>query len=136
MWWASLPFYTRTHFLQEEVGHAADRLRRARFSPGTAQQVMTDVERYKHDLDEGRNPTPSPCSNFLRDWLVQHIQKSDKLYSDQPQHPRRPLSLSVGSNDFRDQGHASLFARRLLPVGGYFPNSFDISPGRRPASSS
>ena len=45
-------------------------------------KLMADVEKYKHDLDEGRKPNTIAVLNFLRDWLVQHIQKSDKLYSD------------------------------------------------------
>jgi hemerythrin len=76
-----LAVYTRTHFLQEEVlmkqtGYPA--------LPAHQQQhatLMTDVEKYKSDLEGGKNPDSVAVLNFLRNWLVEHIQKSDKAYS-------------------------------------------------------
>jgi hemerythrin len=78
---AQLAVYTRTHFLQEEVvmkqtGYpalAAHQQQHAR--------LMADVEKYKADLDGGRNPDTVGVLNFLRTWLLDHIQKSDKAYS-------------------------------------------------------
>lgn len=77
-----LAVYTRTHFLQEEV-----LMRRTAYPHLAAHQeqhnkLMADVEKYKADLDGGRKPNTIAVLNFLREWLVQHIQKSDKLYSD------------------------------------------------------
>jgi hemerythrin len=43
---------------------------------------MTAVEKYKSDLNEGRKPNIVAVLNFLQKWLVDHIQKSDKKYSD------------------------------------------------------
>lgn len=77
----NLAVYTRTHFLQEEV------LMRHTGYPGLPlhqQQhaaLITDVEKYKTALDDGRHPDTVEVLNFLRRWLVEHIQKSDKAYS-------------------------------------------------------
>ncbi|HVT98571.1 MAG TPA: bacteriohemerythrin [Acidobacteriaceae bacterium] len=77
-----LAVYTRTHFLQEEVA-----MRQAGYPDLPAHQaqhskLMAEVEKHKKELDEGRKPNLVAVLNFLRDWLVQHIQKSDKKYSD------------------------------------------------------
>ena len=77
-----LAVYTRTHFLQEEVA-----MRQTGY-PGLAahqeqhNKLMADVEKYKTELDEGRKPNLVTLLNFLRTWLVQHIQKTDKQYAD------------------------------------------------------
>lgn len=76
-----LAVYTRTHFLQEEV------LMRQTVFPGLAvhqQQhaaLMASVEKYKSALDEDRHPDSVEVLSFLRQWLIEHIQKSDKAYS-------------------------------------------------------
>jgi len=77
-----LAVYTRTHFLQEEVA-----MRQTGY-PGLAShreqhnQLMADVEKYKTDLNEGRKPNLAALLDFLQNWLVQHIQKSDQQYAD------------------------------------------------------
>ncbi|HTX41803.1 MAG TPA: bacteriohemerythrin [Acidobacteriaceae bacterium] len=77
-----LAVYTRTHFLQEEVA-----MRRTGY-PGLAvhqmqhQALMAEVEKFKKDLDEGRQPNTVMVLEFLREWLVNHIQKSDRAYSN------------------------------------------------------
>jgi len=77
-----LAVYTRTHFLQEEVAMRQTGYPELASHQAQHNKLMADVERYKKDLDEGRKPNTIAVLNFLRDWLVQHIQKSDKLYSD------------------------------------------------------
>jgi len=77
-----LAVYTRTHFLQEELA-----MRQTGY-PGLAahqqqhNKLLVDVEKYKTDLLEGRKPNLVAVLNFVREWLVQHIQKADKQYSD------------------------------------------------------
>jgi hemerythrin len=77
-----LAVYTRTHFLQEEV--AMRQTGYPDFASHQAQhsKLMADVEKHKKDLDEGRKPNLVAVLNFVQEWLVQHIQKSDKKYSD------------------------------------------------------
>jgi len=79
---AQLAVYTRAHFLQEEV--AMRQTGYPEFAAHQAQHtaLMADVEKYKSDLDEGRKPNIIAVLNFLQQWLVNHIQKSDKKYSD------------------------------------------------------
>jgi len=77
-----LAVYTRTHFLQEEVamrrtGYPAMAAHRAEH-----QALMAEVEKFKKDLDEGRQPNTVVVLDFLREWLVNHIRKSDRAYSD------------------------------------------------------
>jgi len=77
-----LAVYTRTHFLQEEV------LMQQTAYPALAahreqhNRLMTDVEKYKTDLNEGRKPNTVAVLGFLQKWLVDHIQKSDKAYAE------------------------------------------------------
>lgn len=77
-----LAIYTRTHFLQEEA------LMRQTGYPELAthkelhRRLMEDVERYKSDLQEGRAVNTAALLNFLRQWLVEHIRRSDKAYSE------------------------------------------------------
>lgn len=77
-----LAVYTRTHFLQEEVlmqqtGYPAYAIHKDQHN-----KLMAEVERYKNDLDEGRRPNSVAVLAFLQKWLVEHIRKSDKAYSD------------------------------------------------------
>lgn len=77
-----LAVYTRTHFLQEEVlmkqtGYPQLPAHQAQHS-----QLMARVEKHKRDLEEGRQPNMAEVLAFLREWLVEHIQRSDKAYSD------------------------------------------------------
>jgi hemerythrin len=77
-----LAIYTRTHFLQEEMtmketgypGFAAHKEQHAK--------LMAEVEKYKRDLDTGREPNSVGVLNFLRNWLTDHIRRCDKAYSD------------------------------------------------------
>jgi len=77
-----LAVYTLTHFLQEEVlmrqtGYPALEAHRELHG-----KLLAEVEKYKRDLNEGHKPNAVGVLAFLREWLVQHIQKADKAYSD------------------------------------------------------
>jgi hemerythrin len=77
-----LAAYTRTHFLREELlmqqcGYPQLAQHRAQHS-----KLMADVEKYRNDLAEGRNPNTVAVLAFLQSWLVEHIRGSDKAYSD------------------------------------------------------
>jgi hemerythrin len=78
---AKLAAYTRTHFLHEESvmqqtgypGLPAHRQQHAR--------LMASVEQYQSDLEQGHQADTVAVLQFLRNWLINHIQKSDKAYS-------------------------------------------------------
>lgn len=77
-----LAIYTRTHFLQEEVlmkqtGYPAFAAHKAQH-----EKLLDGVEKYKLDLDEGRKPNSIAVLGFLQRWLVDHILKTDRAYSD------------------------------------------------------
>ncbi len=74
--------YTRTHFQQEEA-----LLKRANYpqlAPHQEQhkKFVADVEGLLKQTREGRAANSIQVLNLLRDWLVNHIQKTDKAYSD------------------------------------------------------
>jgi hemerythrin len=74
--------YTRTHFQQEEA-----LLKRANYpqlAPHQEQhkKFVADVEGLLQQTREGRAANSIQVLNLLRDWLVNHIQKTDKAYSD------------------------------------------------------
>lgn len=77
-----LAVYTRTHFHQEEV--AMRRTGYPAFAAHLAQHehLLVEVEKFKSELEAGSKPNVVAVLNFLRLWLVEHIQKSDKSYSD------------------------------------------------------
>ena len=77
-----LAVYTRTHFLQEEVAMKQTGYPDLASHQDQHNKLMADVEKYKKELDEGRKPNTVAVLTFLQNWLVQHIQKSDKKYSD------------------------------------------------------
>jgi hemerythrin len=73
--------YTRTHFQQEEA-----LLKRANYpqlAPHQEQhkKFVADVEGLLQQTREGRAANSIQVLNLLRDWLVNHIQKTDKAYS-------------------------------------------------------
>jgi hemerythrin len=78
---SQLAVYTRTHFLQEEVAMRQTGYPELVSHQAQHNKLMTDVEQYKKNLDEGRRPNSVAVLNFLRKWLVDHIQKTDKKYS-------------------------------------------------------
>jgi hemerythrin len=73
--------YTRTHFQQEEA-----LLRKANY-PQLAphqeqhQKFIADVQALEQDAIAGHAANSVKVLNLLRDWLLNHIQKTDKQYS-------------------------------------------------------
>lgn len=77
-----LAVYTRTHFLQEEVLMRQTGYPHLEAHHQQHVKLMEDVEKYKRDMEEGREPNIVKLLAFLQDWLLSHIQRSDKAYSD------------------------------------------------------
>jgi hemerythrin len=76
-----LQLYTRTHFQQEE-----SLLRKAKYPDLAPHQELhrkfvADVEALEKQTREGRAANSVLVLNLLRNWLVNHIQKTDKAYS-------------------------------------------------------
>ena len=74
--------YTRTHFQAEEA-----LLKKANYPQLAAHQEMhkkfiNDVEGLVKQAREGKAANSIQVLNLLRDWLVNHIQKTDKQYSE------------------------------------------------------
>lgn len=77
-----LAVYTRTHFLQEEVAMRQSGYPQLEAHQAQHNKLMVEVEKYQKDLVDGHKPNTIAVLNFLQKWLVDHIQKSDKAYSD------------------------------------------------------
>lgn len=79
---SDLVAYTRTHFQHEEA-----LMQKAHYPQLAAHQAMHrrfvgDVQNLERDLREGRSANSIQLLNILRDWLLNHILKVDKSYSD------------------------------------------------------
>jgi hemerythrin len=73
--------YTRTHFEQEE-----QLMEKAGYPHLSAHQALhrkfvAEVEAVQKEMQAGRQANSVKVLNMLRDWLVNHIQKTDKQYS-------------------------------------------------------
>jgi hemerythrin len=73
--------YTRTHFQQEEA-----LLQKTNYPQLAAHQELhrkfvQDIESLVQRAKEGKATNSIQVLNMLRDWLVNHIQKTDKAYS-------------------------------------------------------
>jgi hemerythrin len=73
--------YTRTHFQQEEA-----LLRKANYPLLAAHQeqhrkFISNVEALEHGAIGGHAANSVKVLNLLREWLLNHIQKTDKQYS-------------------------------------------------------
>lgn len=73
--------YTRTHFQQEEA-----LLRKANYpqlAPHQEQhrKFVADIEALERETQSGHTANSIKVLNLLRDWLLNHIQKTDKQYS-------------------------------------------------------
>jgi hemerythrin len=77
---ASLIAYTQSHFSDEE------RLMKLHgYSGLAAQKKMHDffvekMRNYQRDTESGKGVITLELMNFLKDWLVQHIQREDVKY--------------------------------------------------------
>jgi hemerythrin-like metal-binding protein len=73
--------YTRTHFSEEEK-----LLQRANYPALAAHQALhrhfvSEIESLDEGIRQGRRANSVQVLNMLRDWLIDHIQKTDKAYS-------------------------------------------------------
>jgi hemerythrin len=74
--------YTRTHFQQEEALLKKANYPELASHQGAHMKFVADVEALLKQTRAGRAANSIQVLNLLRDWLVNHIQKTDKAYSD------------------------------------------------------
>lgn len=76
-----LAAYTVTHFRAEE-----ELLRKANY-PGLVahraehQKYVAKVNQFAEDLKAGKNASSISVLGFLKDWLAEHIRRTDRSYS-------------------------------------------------------
>jgi len=76
-----LATYAVTHFRAEE-----ELLRKSKF-PGLAahqaehQKFVEKVNQLTQDLEAGRDASPIALLGFVKDWLAEHIRRTDRAYS-------------------------------------------------------
>lgn len=78
---AQLLRYTQVHFAQEE-----ELMKRAGYPNLAAHQqlhrkLVADIQKFHQDLEQGGRTNIVAVLDFLKHWLVDHIQKNDKAYS-------------------------------------------------------
>jgi len=76
-----LAMYTVTHFRAEE-----ELLRKTNFPGFAAHQAehkkfIEKVNQFIGDLKAGRNANPIAVLGFIRNWLSDHIQRTDRSYA-------------------------------------------------------
>jgi hemerythrin len=74
--------YTEAHFHAEEA-----LLQRAQYPKLNEhrlqhQKFVAQVKQFKNDLDAGSRASSIAVLAFLKDWLAEHIQQTDKMYSE------------------------------------------------------
>ena len=74
--------YTRTHFQQEEALMQKANYPELASHQGAHRKFVADVEGLLKQTREGRAANSIQVLNLLRDWLVNHIQKTDRAYSE------------------------------------------------------
>jgi len=72
--------YTQYHFSAEEKLFKETKYIAAATHIREHQKLVEKVTELKTQFDQGKMGITSQTLNFLRDWIVNHIQKSDKGY--------------------------------------------------------
>jgi hemerythrin len=72
--------YTKTHFLTEEKYFIEFGYNEAVIHKKEHRDFVSKVSDFKKDFDRGKMMLSMEIMNFLKDWLVKHIQGSDKKY--------------------------------------------------------
>jgi hemerythrin-like metal-binding protein len=73
--------YTREHFAREESEMARIKYAQAITHKHEHSKLLHDVRRLSEDFENGRKMMSLEVSKFLKDWLVNHIMKTDKLFA-------------------------------------------------------
>ncbi|MSM40243.1 MAG: bacteriohemerythrin [Geobacter sp.] len=76
----SLMTYTQTHFSTEEQLMKLHGYPDYETHKNEHTQLVAQVGNIKKEMDAGKMPLTQNVMNFLRDWLIKHIQGNDKKY--------------------------------------------------------
>jgi len=76
----SLITYTQTHFSTEEQLMKLHGYPDYDAHKNEHNQLVAQVSDIKKGMDAGKMPLTQNVMNFLRDWLIKHIQGDDKKY--------------------------------------------------------
>jgi hemerythrin len=73
--------YTRYHFASEES--LMQKTSYPSLVPHRSQHrlFVEKIEKFQRELDAGNSSQSIAISDFLNDWLLNHIQKTDRQYS-------------------------------------------------------
>ncbi len=72
--------YTVTHFTAEEKLMEQCKYEGLAMHKQQHSQFVNHIKKYQSDLEKGSLSVTLSVSNFLKDWLVNHIQGTDKKY--------------------------------------------------------
>ena len=72
--------YTITHFTAEEKLMEQCKYEGLALQKQQHTNFVNQIKKYQSDLEKGSLSLPLSVSNFLKDWLVNHIQGMDKKY--------------------------------------------------------
>ncbi len=104
--------YVDVHFSQEEA------LMQEMSYPALAahqtkhQRLVAHVQKLFEDFQAGRPVNPLNLANFLKDWLVNHIQKEDKQYGQC--WTGRQSHLHFSESEFKQEGEPHMFQKMKL----------------------
>ncbi len=74
--------YAVVHFTAEETLLKVYRYPELADQIARHQRFIERLGEFRNDIEDGALSTPVEMMSFLRDWLIRHIQKSDKKYSE------------------------------------------------------
>ena len=74
--------YTKIHFNAEEAAMLKYGYPNLTAHKKSHESFVTEVLQFQQDFQSGKLMLSIPVLNFLRDWLVKHIQGEDTLYAD------------------------------------------------------
>lgn len=74
--------YTKTHFAMEERLMASHQYARTAEHKAEHAKLLKEVGDFKVKFDAGSLTVTASLLSFLRDWLINHISKSDKALAE------------------------------------------------------
>lgn len=73
--------YTKTHFFSEEKLMFVHQYKDYENHKKEHEKFVEEIKEQKHMFDQGDHKIAIKVANFLKDWLTNHIMKSDQKYA-------------------------------------------------------